>query len=312
MSRKPVVAIMYDFDKTLSTKDMQEFNFIPNVGSTPAEFWSEVKELSTKEKMDNNLAYMYLMIDKSNGMKKSVHRQDFVDLGKNVEYFPGVEDWFKRINEYGKSKQVTIEHYIISSGIAEIIEGTSIRKYFKEVYACEFYYDQNDVAVWPKNVVNFTTKTQYVYRINKGALDPSDNDTINKYVPDEDRPIPFRNMIYIGDGLTDVPGMKVVKANGGHSIAVYSSRRKETARELIRDGRVNLLSKADYSEDSDLDVKVKAIIDQISASHVLYLKESADRKDVHRELQSKSNCSKNKSSCEKSKMLQKHDVVQLL
>lgn len=301
MSRKPVVAIMYDFDKTLSTKDMQEFNFIPNVGSTPAEFWSEVKKLSTKEKMDNNLAYMYLMIDKSNGMKKSVHRRDFVDLGKNVEYFPGVEDWFKRINEYGKSKQVTIEHYIISSGIAEIIEGTSIRKYFKEVYACEFYYDQNDVAVWPKNVVNFTTKTQYVYRINKGALDPSDNDTINKYVPDEDRPIPFRNMIYIGDGLTDVPGMKVVKANGGHSIAVYSSRKKETARELIRDGRVNLLSNADYNEDSDLDVKVKAIIDQISASHVLYVKESADKEKVKNELESKSNCSKNKSSCKKSK-----------
>jgi hypothetical protein len=296
MSRKPVAAIMYDFDKTLSTKDMQEFNFIPNVGSTSTEFWSEVKELSMNEKMDNNLAYMYLMIDKSNGMKKSVHRQDFVNLGKNVEYFPGVEDWFKRINEYGKSKQVTIEHYIISSGIAEIIEGTSIRKYFKEVYACEFYYDQNDVAVWPKNVVNFTTKTQYVYRINKGALDPSDNDTINKYVPDEERPIPFRNMIYIGDGLTDVPGMKVVKANGGHSIAVYSSNKK-TARELIRDGRVNLLSKADYSENSDLDVKVKAIIDQISASHALFLKESADRKKVQKELKQKSDHSNEKSSC---------------
>lgn len=135
MNRKPIVAILYDFDKTLSTKDMQEFNFIPNVGSTPEEFWSEVKEMSVKEKMDNNLAYMYQMLDKSNTRKKSVHRQDFVDLGKDVEYFTGVEEWFKRINDYGRSKGVTVEHYIISSGIAEIIEGTSTRKYFKEVYA---------------------------------------------------------------------------------------------------------------------------------------------------------------------------------
>lgn len=283
MSKKPIVAILYDFDKTLSTKDMQEFNFIPNVGSTPAEFWSEVNRMSIEKKMDNNLAYMYLMIDKSNMGKRSVHRQDFVDLGKDVEYFPGVEDWFERINEYGKTKGVTVEHYIISSGIAEIIEGTSIRKYFKEVYACEFYYDQNDVAIWPKNVVNYTTKTQFVYRINKGVLDISDNDAINRFVKDDDRPVPFRNMIYIGDGLTDVPGMKVVKASGGHSIAVYN-KSKKIARELIHDGRVNFICKADYSSGKDLDNTVKNIIDFIAAKDVLYRKESSDRKNAEKEM----------------------------
>lgn len=283
MNRKPIVSILYDFDKTLSTKDMQEFNFIPNVGSTPEEFWSEVKEMSVKEKMDNNLAYMYQMLDKSNTRKKSVHRQDFVDLGKDVEYFPGVEEWFKRINDYGKSKGVTVEHYIISSGIAEIIEGTSIRKYFKEVYACEFFYDQNDVAVWPKNVVNYTTKTQFVYRINKGVLDPSDNDAINRYVPDEDRRVPFRNMIYIGDGLTDVPGMKVVKSNGGHSIVVYGNDKK-IARELIHDGRANFICKADYSDGMELDATVKGVIDLVAAKDALYRTESSGRKAVEREL----------------------------
>ena len=283
MIKKPIVAILYDFDKTLSTKDMQEFNFIPNVGSTSTEFWSEVKKMSIMEKMDNNLAYMYLMIDKSNMRKKSVHRQDFVDLGKDVEYYPGVEDWFSRIDEYGKSKNVKVEHYIISSGIAEIIEGTSIRKFFKEVYACEFFYNQNDVAIWPKNVVNYTTKTQFVYRINKGVLDLSDNDAINRYIPDDDRPVPFRNMIYIGDGLTDVPGMKVVKANGGHSIVVYNNKKK-IARELIHDGRANFICKADYLEGSELDTTVKGIIDLVAAKDVLYRRESSGRKAVEREL----------------------------
>ena len=287
MNKKPIVAILYDFDKTLSTKDMQEFNFIPNVGSTPAEFWSEVGEMSVREKMDNNLAYMYQMLDKSNTRKKSVHRQDFVDLGKDVEYFPGVEEWFKRINDYGKSKGVAVEHYIISSGIAEIIEGTSICKYFKEVYACEFFYDQNDVAVWPKNVVNYTTKTQFVYRINKGVLDPSDNDAINRYIPDEDRRVPFRNMIYIGDGLTDVPGMKVVKSNGGHSIVVYGNDKK-IARELIHDGRANFICKADYSDGMELDATVKGVIDLVAAKDVLYRTESSGRKTVERELRKSS------------------------
>lgn len=285
--RRPTVAIMYDFDKTLSTKDMQEFNFIPNVGMTPKEFWSKVKEMSQIQGMDNILAYMYLMISQSNREERPIHRQNFVELGSGVQYYPGVEQWFQRINQYGKCKNVHIEHYIISSGIAEIIEGTSISKEFKRIFACEFYYDQNDVAVWPKNVVNFTTKTQFAYRINKGALDLSDNDTVNNYVPEEERPVPFRNMVYIGDGVTDVPCMKVVKSNGGHSIAVYPPRKKMIANQLLRDNRVNYVCPADYSEGKELDVTIKQIIDVISASSSLYQKENSQRKAAVSELTKK-------------------------
>lgn len=278
MKNKPTVAIMYDFDKTLSTRDMQEFNFIPNVGMKPKDFWAEVQTMSRDQDMDNILAYMYMMIKKSNLAERPIHRQNFVELGEGVEYYSGVETWFKRINDYGKNKGVRVQHFIISSGIAEIIEGTSIAKEFERIFACEFHYDQNDVADWPKNVVNFTTKTQFVYRINKGALDLSDNNSVNKYVPDGDRPVPFRNMIYIGDGLTDVPCMKVVKVNGGHSIAVFQPhRKKDIARNLVKDGRVNFMCPADYSAGKELESTVKAIIDSIAAEDVLYRKETSSR-----------------------------------
>ena len=281
MKNKPTVAIMYDFDKTLSTRDMQEFNFISNVGMKPKDFWAEVQTMSRDQDMDNILAYMYMMIKKSNLADRPIHRQNFVELGEGVEYYPGVETWFKRINDYGESKGVKVLHFIISSGIAEIIEGTSIAKEFERIFACEFHYNQNDVADWPKNVVNFTTKTQFVYRINKGALDLSDNNSVNKYVPDGDRPVPFRNMIYIGDGLTDVPCMKVVKVNGGHSIAVFQPhRKKDIARNMVKDGRVNFMCPADYSAGKELESTVKAIIDSIAAEDVLYRKETSSRAEA--------------------------------
>ena len=287
MAKKPIVAIMYDFDKTLSTKDMQEFNFISNVGMKPQEFWNEVAKMSKDYKMDNILAYMYLMIKMSNRQECPIHRHNIVKLGEGVEYYPGVEDWFKRINKYGDDHGAKIEHFIISSGITEIIEGTSIAKEFEKIFACEFHYDQNDVADWPKNVVNYTTKTQFVYRINKGALDLSDNDTVNKYVPDSERPIPFSNMIYIGDGLTDVPCMKVVKTNGGHSIAVFPSRHKEVARNLILDGRVNFMCQADYSEGKELDKTVKAIIDSIVSNDTLNSIQSKHQTNANKECKNK-------------------------
>jgi 2-hydroxy-3-keto-5-methylthiopentenyl-1-phosphate phosphatase len=212
--QKPVLALMYDFDKTLCTKDMQEYTFIPNVGMTPAEFWTESNTLAKERKMDGILAYMYVMLQKAHAARQSIRREDFVKLGKDLEFYPGVEDWFGRINQIGEDLGVKVEHFIISSGLQEIIEGSSIYKYFNKVFACEFLYDENDVACWPKNVVNYTTKTQFLFRINKGVLDISNDDDLNKYTPEDERPVPFRNMIYIGDGLTDVPCMKLVKANG--------------------------------------------------------------------------------------------------
>jgi 2-hydroxy-3-keto-5-methylthiopentenyl-1-phosphate phosphatase len=259
---KTIIALMYDFDKTLSPKEMQEYTFIPELGINPEEFWSASNRLAKEYKMDRILAYMYLMITKSNSANKSILRNDFVKMGKGIEFFPGVEEWFERINDYGREMGVSIEHYIISSGLKEIIEGSSIKKYFKEIYACEFHYNGSGVADWPLLAVNYTGKTQFLYRINKGVLDVSDDDSLNKYVAEDKRRIPFRNMIYIGDGMTDVPCMKLVRSNGGQSIAIY--KKKAKVEELLKDNRVNYIVPADYSQGGELDAIVKTIINEMA------------------------------------------------
>jgi len=269
MLKKPILALMYDFDKTLCTKDMQEYGFISNMGMTPAEFWSATDRLVKSQNMDSVLAYMYMMLKKSDMNEKSIHREDFVALGKNIEYYNGVESWFGRINSYGRKNDIDIEHYIISSGMKEIIEGCSIGCNFKKIYACEYYYDHNNIAKWPKTAVNFTEKTQYFFRINKGVLDITNIKDLNKYTSEDKRRIPFRNMIYIGDGFTDVPCMKLAKSNGGNSIAVYQKNRKELSEKLLKDGRVNFIAPADYSENSRLEKLVFAIIKQIKADYDL-------------------------------------------
>ena len=259
-AKKPIIALMYDFDKTLCTTDMQAYTFIPNLGLSADEFWTKASNLAENKKMDRILAYMYLMLDEAHIHRKPIRRDDFVALGKDLELYDGVAGWFGRINQFGKEQGVTIKHYIISSGLREIIEGSSIYKEFDDVFAGEFLYDENGVACWPKNVVNYTTKTQFLFRINKGVLDISNDDDLNRFTPEENRPVPFRNMIYIGDGLTDVPCMKLVKVNGGCSIAVYQQGKRNKVADLIRDQRVNFIEPADYSEDSKLDVIVKDII----------------------------------------------------
>ena len=265
---KPVIALMYDFDRTLSTNDMQNYDFLPSLGIEPKEFWAENQTFFENENMDNLLAYMYLMIKKSKEKEVKLDRDRLVEFGKTIEYFPGVETWFDRINEYGKENNVIIEHYIISSGLKEIIEGTSIYHYFKEVYACEFLYDENKKPIWPKNVVNYTTKTQFLFRINKGVEHIYENDRLNEFVKEKDRRIPFQNMIYIGDGMTDVPCMKLVKMNGGQSIAVYE-RHKSVAEQLKKDERVDHIFKADYSESSLLENTVKKIIQKMKIENEL-------------------------------------------
>jgi 2-hydroxy-3-keto-5-methylthiopentenyl-1-phosphate phosphatase len=259
-AKKPIIALMYDFDKTLCTTDMQAYTFIPNLGMSPDAFWQKASDLAEEKKMDRILAYMYLMLDEAHIHRKPIRRNDFVVLGKDLELYPGVKEWFCRINKFGKEQGVTIKHYIISSGLREIIEGSCIFKEFDDVFAGEFLYDENGVACWPKNVVNYTTKTQFLFRINKGVLDISNDDDLNRFTKEEDRPVPFRNMIYIGDGLTDVPCMKLVKVNGGCSIAVYPQGKRNKVKDLIRDERVNFIEPADYSENSELDIIVKDII----------------------------------------------------
>ena len=257
---KTIIALMYDFDKTLCTKDMQEYSFIPKIGMDSSAFWDESTSLAEEKRMDPTLAYMYMMLKKAKAMDRPIRRENFVELGRDLEYFNGVEEWFSRINYFAGEMEIDIEHYIISSGLLEIIEGSTIYENFKKVFACEFFYDVNGVAVWPKNVVNYTTKTQFLFRINKDILDLSNNTDLNKYTPEDERRIPFRNMIYIGDGLTDVPCMKLVKVNGGYSVAVYSEGNQDKVKDLIIHERVDFIALADYSDGSELDNIVKDII----------------------------------------------------
>jgi 2-hydroxy-3-keto-5-methylthiopentenyl-1-phosphate phosphatase len=259
---------MYDFDKTLCTKDMQEYAFIPALGMTSEDFWGEVNEMTDREEMDNILAYMFKMVEKAREKQIPVTRQTFHEMGTQVEYFDGVKTWFERINAFAEEIGVCVEHYIVSSGIKEIIEGTEIAAYFKKIYACEFLYDSNDTIQWPKFAVNYTAKTQFLFRINKGVLTVNSESArmLNRFTPENERPVPFGNMIYIGDGITDVPCMKLVKSNGGQSIAVYDREKgKEAAVQLQRSDRVNFIAPADYSPGSTVEVLVKAIIQKIQA-----------------------------------------------
>lgn len=258
--RNNIIAIMYDFDKTLCTRDMQEYTFLPNLGIEVSDFWDEANKLRENNKMDQVLTYMYLMFRKTVDNNRSLKRTYLNKMGENIELFPGVIDWFDRINEYGKSLGFEIEHYIISSGLKEIIEGSKIGDKFKQIYASEFFYNEDGNAMWPKLAVNYTNKTQFLIRINKGILDISDDDSLNDKMLDDDKRISTSNMIYIGDGYTDVPCMKLTKENGGVSIAVYTDKNYKTAKKLLNDGRINYLVKSDYNDGSEIDEIVKKTI----------------------------------------------------
>lgn len=279
MTGKPIIAIMYDFDKTLCTKDMQNYRFIPSLGIEVGEFWDYTNYVQTTEKMDSVLAYMYAAVKISKEKNIPIKRSGLEENGKSIEFFPGVVEWFKRINEFAKANNVEIEHYVISSGMKEIIDGTIISSEFKNIFACEYLYDDDGNAVWPKTAVNYTNKTQFVYRINKGVLDISNDTDLNRSMPDDSKRIPFENMIYIGDGLSDVPCMKMMKSYGGKAIAVYQQL-DEKVKELLRKDRVDFIYPADYSENSGLDKTVKDIIVKMSISDKLNQEYTAQLKSI--------------------------------
>ncbi len=272
----PIVAIMYDFDKTLSPRDMQEYGFIPEIGMTPKAFWDECNDTMRRHNMDQILAYMWVMLTASRG-KMLLNREEFKKLGRDVQLFPGVSTWFSRVNDYAARAGITVEHYVISSGLKEIMEGTAIAGEFKEIYAAEYCYDSDDVPVWPAMAVSYTGKTQFLYRINKDVPEVTDNTELNEYMPEEQRRIPFRNMIYLGDGFTDVPCMKLVKGNGGHSIVVYQQESRATAEKLLLEGRADFAQPADYSKGEPLEQTVFDILDQMAANHKIYLRQTTCR-----------------------------------
>ena len=268
--KRPTVALIYDFDGTLSPGNMQEFGFIQAIGKDKSEFWAKNKQLSEDNDANGILTYMYLMIQaaKNNGI--SLRRESFKKFGENVELFDGVKEWFALVNGYGRSIGLDVKHYINSSGLKEMIEGTSIAKEFENIYACSFLYDVDGIAYWPAVAIDYTAKTQFLFKINKGIKEVSDNKKINQYIPEKERPIPFERMIYFGDGDTDIPCMKMIKEHGGHSIAVYAngnSAKKATALQLIKDNRVNFVCPADYRAGKEINMVVKRILDKIKADY---------------------------------------------
>ena len=265
MKEKPILAMMYDFDRTLSPRDMEEYAFIPGLGMSAKEFWSICNQTAIRHEMDGILAYMLEMLRLSEG-KQLVTRRTLNEVGRHVELFPGVDTWFSRVNAYAASKGLTAEHYSISSGIKEIIEGTSIAGEFKKIYAASFCYNEKGVPFWPATAVNYTAKTQFIYRINKGVLDVSDDRALNSSMPDDSKRIPFRNMLYIGDGLSDVPCMKMTRAYGGQAIAVYQDSNRAAVEELLCRDRVNFIFPADYRAGTPLDETVRDILRHMAIS----------------------------------------------
>jgi len=274
----PVLAICYDFDKTLSPDDMQAQGYIQSVGFDVGQFWKESNGIAQQNDMDGNLAYMYKMVKEAEG-NLVLNKQALNAYGAKVQLFPGVSTWFERIRQYGKDHNVIVEHYIISSGLKEMIEGTGIAKNgaFEKVYASSFFFNERGVAVWPAQVINYTNKTQFLFRIEKGVLDINDPG-VNDYFPPEDIRIPFRNMVYIGDSDTDIPCMKLVNSYGGHSIGVYNPETKDKTKvfKMTEDNRIRYYAAADYTVGSDLDLLVKAIIDKTAAYEVLEEKHIAN------------------------------------
>lgn len=269
--KHPVVAICYDFDKTLSPDDMQAQGYIQSVGYNVKDFWDKSNALARANDMDTNLAYMYTMMVEAQG-NLLFTKKNLEEYGSKVKLFKGVDGWFDRIRDYGKTKGVIVEHYIISSGLKEMIEGTSIAKkgVFEKIYASSFYYNERNVAVWPAQVINYTSKTQFLFRIEKGTLDINDP-AVNDYFPPDQMRVPFRNIVYIGDSDTDIPCMKLVNSSGGHSIGVYDpdTNDKTKVLKMIRDNRIRHFAPADYTENGELDRLVKEIIDKTATYEVL-------------------------------------------
>lgn len=249
------IALLYDFDYTLAHGFMQQFGLMQDLGFDDVmDFFQSCEKVSLDTQMDMCLSSMCGIVELAKSQGKNVTKEYLRNFGKDIAYYKGVTEWFDKINAIGRSFGYEIEHYIISSGIKEIIEGSQIAKHFTRIYANFFAY-KNGIAFWPSQVVNYTSKTQYIFRVRKGALDDlASLDAINAKMKDEDV-LPFKNIIYIGDSQTDIPSFKVIKNSGGMSICVFdknSENSKNTALKCFVEGRCNYYTEADYSEGSDL------------------------------------------------------------
>ncbi len=272
MTKKPIVALIYDFDGTLSPGNMQEFGFIQAVGKTKEEFWKMSDGIAVGQDASNVLSYMLLMFEEARKAGIKLRRDSFREFGKNIELFDGVREWFSLVNGYGKAHGVKVEHYINSSGLKEIIEGSPIAGEFKHIYAGTFIYGADGEAEWPGIAVDHTAKTQFLFKISKGIFSQHDSKKVNESKADDKKRIAFPNMIYFGDGETDIPCMKIVGMFGGNPIAVYdpaNPRKHSSALKLKRQGRVKFITPAVYTEDSRTFKIVCSIIDKVRAEENL-------------------------------------------
>lgn len=267
--RHDTIAIIYDFDGTLSPQPMQEYTVLPQIGIKPKQFWAEVKREAIQTESEEMLVYMRLLLEKAEDRRVNIGRREFKSLAKKIRYFQGVQEWFPAINNYivqrGRGR-IKVRHYIISAGIKEILDGISIKKWFARIYASEYHYDHHDVAKFLKLLITDTSKTQFLFRINKGKEELTES--INEHTPESSRTIPFQNMIYIGDGMTDVPSMTVTKKSGGHTIAVHDPHRykaRAVCKKLLDAGRVDFVAPADYRAGSVLTRRVNLLLDAIIA-----------------------------------------------
>ena len=273
------IALVYDFDGTLSPQPMQEYTVLPKLGIEPKEFWAIVNREARETESDPMLVYMRHIIEALESMKLDVKRDDFAAMARMIEYFPGVPTWFTRVNGYVRKRSrgsVRLQHYVVSAGQREILEGVSIRKHFRRIYASEYHFNHHGVATFPKLLVTDTLKTQFLFRINKGR--EAITESINEHMPEAERPIPFPNMIYVGDGMSDVPSMALTKKSGGHAVAVYDRRKaggQSSCAELLRAGRVDFIAEADYRKGSRLSKRVELLLDAIIA-------DIAYRREAHR------------------------------
>lgn len=264
------MAICYDFDKTLSPDDMQTFTLIPSFGMKKEEFWEESNKLAKDNLMDNNLAWMFQLLQYSKAKRLPIRKSYFHDIGAEVPLYKGVEKWFGRINEYARKRGIEVDHYIISSGLKEIIEGSKIAPEFKRVYASSYLYSPDGVAEWPAQAINYTNKTQYIFRIAKGCFEEYD-ERVNDSMSADQLYIPYENIVYIGDSATDIPCMRLVKSKGGFSIGVFDPEKnaRKKVYQLYSDGRIDFYAPADYSPKSDISRYMRQIIDTIAAREII-------------------------------------------
>ena len=270
--KKPIVALIYDFDGTLAPGNMQEFGFIQAMGTTKEEFWEKSNSLAVDQDASDVLAYMKMMYDEARAKGISLRREDFMRFGRDIDFFEGVRGWFKLVNDYGAAHGVRVEHYINSSGLKEMVEGTAIAKEFKHIFAGSYIYNEAGEAVWPGIAVDYTNKTQFLFKINKGIFSARDSKMVNASTAENKKRVPFSHMIYFGDGETDVPSMKIVGMLGGNPIAVFdpkNEKKRAVAAKLKRQGRVRFVAPAVYTPESKAYKLVCAIIDKIYADFVL-------------------------------------------